>query len=132
MPPPPLSPNTMATTPLPSPPPVPTHPLWKFEPTTISISAGHGADPRAYFNAVRECLEQCSNSCRVVRFKPQSSLTVSITLRRGGHFLLKVKLYTVDCDRNVWACEWQRRRGCAVAFHDSFNSFLRKSAKLRF
>ena len=123
-------PNAMAAIQVPpSPPLVPTHPLWKLEPTTIPIRAGHGADPGAYLDSVRTCLEQCSKACRVVRLKPQSSLTVAITPRRGGHLLLKVKLYTVDRDQNVGACEWQRRRGCALSFHDSFNSFLRRSIK---
>ena len=113
----------------PSPPAMPSHPLWRLETTSYLIN-GTGSDPDAYLRGILTCLEQFSkNSCVVVRHKPHSSLKIVVAPRCGGQFLLKIKLYTVDCERGRWACEWQRRRGCAIAFHHTFNAFLRKSIR---
>ena len=101
--------------------------LWRLETTSYLVN-GRGSHPNAYLEWIRTCLDLFSkNSCVVVRHKSRSSLKVTVTPKCGGHFLLKIKLYTVDVERGVWACEWQRRRGCAVAFHQVFNAFLRRS-----
>ena len=114
-----------------SPPPMPTHPLWKFQSTTFLISAGPGADPSAYLRSIHTWIANMSKSCQVLRLKPGSSLKMSVTPRAGGPFLLKIKLYGLDCARPTWAVEFHRRRGCAVAFYHLFNAFLRRSLRSR-
>ena len=115
----------------PSPPLVPTHPLWRFQSTTFLVNAGLEADPSAYLRSIQTCIEQLSKRCNVVRFKPGCSLKMSVTPRAGGEFLVKVKLYAMDCARGTWAVELHKRRGCSVAFYHLFNAFLRRSLKSR-
>lgn len=112
------------------PPPAPTHPLWQFQPTSFRIDAGRFADPRAYLEWTRHCLERLSKSCKIIQFKP-SSLKLALRPRAGGPFLLKIKLYTVDAERASWVVEFHKRRGCSVAFHHLFNAFLRRSIRSR-
>ena len=93
------------------PPPVPAHPLWKFEPTSFLIRTSPGADPNAYLRSIQTCIERLSKSCEVIRLKSGSSLKVFVTPRAGGQFLLKIKLYTVGGARATWAVEFQKRSG---------------------
>ena len=115
----------------PSPPLVPTHPLWRFQSTTFLANAGPGTDPGAYLRSIQTCIERLSKSCEVVRLKSGSSLKLFVTPRAGGQFLLKIKLYTVGGARATWAVEFHKRRGCSVAFHYLFNAFLRRSLRSR-
>ena len=112
-----------------SPPPVPKHPLWRFQSTTFLVNAASGMDPGTYLRSTQTCIERLSRRCKVVRLKPSSSLKVHVTPRAGGPFLLKIKLYTIDCARPTWAVEFHKRRGCAIAFYHIFNAFLRSSLK---